>query len=409
MTQITGAVNLTGMIAPTDTDDVYPTHASIYAKGGYREVADQTERDNIPAPRRTHGMLVYQQSDQTVYQLGAGLTNLDWTEFNVKSDAINIGTGAFVLDNSDPDQDKFRSFVQGSNNDITITVVGDEIVIDTAQKINSLEYNSFTGTGSNSVYILPYTVTQDWHVIVHIDGAAQTPTTAYTISGNTLTLASPLPLNSVMTVHKLASLTTSTSITDADTLDAQHGSYYLDYNNFTNTPTNHMVNDATNTVSGSINPSVDATYDLGTPTEQWNVIYGHTVEATYADLAERYSADAPYEPGTVLVFGGEAEVTTTTKIADRAVAGVISTEPAYLMNSKAGNSQTHPAIALKGRVPCKVVGVVKKGDLLVTSNVPGHAKAALDSEILVGTVIGKAIEDKSGVAPGIVEVFVSMM
>ena len=89
--------------------------------------------------------------------------------------------------------------------------------------------------------------------------------------------------------------------------------------------------------------------------------------------------------------------------------GIVSTDPAYLMNSKAGSSQTHPAIALKGRVPCKVVGVVNKGDLLVTSNIPGYAKAALESEITTGAVIGKAIQDKSGLAPGIVEVFVSIM
>jgi hypothetical protein len=380
MAEITGAVNLTGMIAPTDTNDVYPTHASIYSKGGYREVADEAARFDIPTQRRTHGMLVYQQDTESVWQLGAGLTNGDWIDYT------------------------------------------------TALNINELVFSSFIGNGVIGVFTLPYTVAENWQILVYIDGVVQEPTNAYYVTNDQLTLATPLASGSVMNIIRLASNSSVSTISNADTLDGNDSTYYLDYSNFTNTPsnvseftndsgyitlsdipTNHMVNDATNTISGSINPSVDATYNLGTASEQWNTIYGHTVEATYADLAERYSADATYEPGTVLVFGGEAEVTTTTKIADRAVAGIISTEPAYLMNSKAGNSQTHPAIALKGRVPCKVVGVVKKGDLLVTSSVPGYAQAALDNEIKVGTVIGKAIENKSGIAPGIIEVFVSMM
>ena len=120
-----------------------------------------------------------------------------------------------------------------------------------------------------------------------------------------------------------------------------------------NFPTNYMVDDADNTVSGSQIPNIDNTYDLGSDTKQWRTIYGHEVEATYADLAERYASDAPYEPGTVVVFGGEAEITTTTLDTDVSIAGVISTNPALKLNSSAGNNQTHPYIALKGRVPVK--------------------------------------------------------
>ena len=91
-----------------------------------------------------------------------------------------------------------------------------------------------------------------------------------------------------------------------------------------------------------------------------------------ADIAERYHADAHYEGGTVLVVGGDHEITTTDIIAHPSVAGVVSTDPAYKMNVMAGEDDTHPYIALKGRVPCKVIGPVKKGDHLCTSSVPGY-------------------------------------
>jgi hypothetical protein len=113
--------------------------------------------------------------------------------------------------------------------------------------------------------------------------------------------------------------------------------------------------------------------------------------AYYADLAERYASDTEYEVGTVLIIGGEKEVTVTSMFADTRVAGVVSKNPAYLMNKDAGTDQTHPAIALKGRVPCKVVGHINKGDLLVTSDTPGYACAAMFAANKAGTIIGKAL------------------
>ena len=122
-----------------------------------------------------------------------------------------------------------------------------------------------------------------------------------------------------------------------------------------------------------------------------NILQVTASAALYADLAERYEADNIYEPGTVLVIGGSKEVTTTTKYADTRVAGIVSKTPAYMMNSAAGTDETHPYIALKGRVPCKVVGSILKGDLLVTSTRPGHAEKS--DGVLPGAIIGKALED----------------
>ena len=129
---------------------------------------------------------------------------------------------------------------------------------------------------------------------------------------------------------------------------------------------------------------------------------GTATAARYADLAEKYESDAEYEAGTVLVFGGEAEVTACEEELDHRVAGVVSTDPAYMMNADAEGQY----VALTGRVPCKVVGPVAKGDLMVASSVKGHAKA--DNNAGPGRIIGKAIgEIDSG--EGVIEVLVNMM
>jgi len=127
-------------------------------------------------------------------------------------------------------------------------------------------------------------------------------------------------------------------------------------------------------------------------------------QARYADLAERYAADMPYEVGTVVVIGGAKEVTASEERASTAVAGIVSKNPAYMMNSDAGTDETHPYIALKGRVPCKIIGSIKKGDLLVTSARLGHACAKLPTDSS-NAVIGKALEDFQGPV-GVIEVLV---
>lgn len=138
-----------------------------------------------------------------------------------------------------------------------------------------------------------------------------------------------------------------------------------------------------------------------------NVLNVVASSAKYADIAERYEADNVYEPGTVLVIGGEKEVTVTTIHGDARVAGIVSTNPAYMMNKDAGSDKTHPYIALKGRVPCKVYGPVNKGDLLVTSTIPGYAESMYinpDSVIdSPNAVLGIALASHDS-GPGIIEV-----
>jgi len=155
-------------------------------------------------------------------------------------------------------------------------------------------------------------------------------------------------------------------------------------------------------------PDIDNRYDIGSASRKYANIYatlfrGTATESYYADLAENYLADTDYEPGTVLVFGGAAEVTTTTTKGDHRVAGVVTTNPAHLMNSHLKGNHV-VGVALTGRVPCKVIGKVVKGDMLVASAISGYAMA--NNAPSVGTVIGKALEDKSDGDRGVIEVVV---
>lgn len=156
---------------------------------------------------------------------------------------------------------------------------------------------------------------------------------------------------------------------------------------------------------GTINVDYGFMYNPATNYVRATRFEGLATSALYADLAERYEADNEYEPGTVVVIGGEKEVTISTFAGDTAVAGIVSTNPAIMMNSEAGTDKTHPYIALKGRVPCKVYGAISKGDLLMTSDYPGYACVSITSDDSPHAIIGKALENQIG-GFGVIEVLV---
>jgi hypothetical protein len=163
---------------------------------------------------------------------------------------------------------------------------------------------------------------------------------------------------------------------------------------------------STGNISGGniVNNNANGVGNIGSATVYFNTVFGKATTAQYADLAELYSADAAYEPGTVLVFGGNNEVTVSTTSADPRVAGVVSTNPAHLMNSIL-ESKHKVAVALTGRVPTSVVGTVRKGDMMVTA---GNGSAQACATPAMGTVIGKALENFDGVS-GVIEVVVGRL
>ena len=155
-------------------------------------------------------------------------------------------------------------------------------------------------------------------------------------------------------------------------------------------------------VSGITNSNANGVGNIGSSSTYFNTVFAQSTSALYADVAEDYLADAQYAPGTVLSFGGEKEVTLSVEDMDTAVAGVVSTNPAYHMNSGLEGEYV-ATLALLGRVPCQVIGPVKKGDRMVSAP-NGYARA--EKNPVVGTIIGKALESFDGNGFGTIEIVV---
>ena len=155
------------------------------------------------------------------------------------------------------------------------------------------------------------------------------------------------------------------------------------------------------TTNQILNGGANGTGNIGTAGGTFNTVFAKSTSAQYADLAENYTADDNYPPATVVVFGGEQEITISTTVCDTRVAGVVSTNPAFLMNSEADGVP----VVLTGRVPCLVKGPITKGDLLITSDIPGTAQR-LDSNWSPGCVIGKSLENIDDLSIKTIEVVV---
>lgn len=237
----------------------------------------------------------------------------------------------------------------------------------------------------------------------------------------------------------------------------------------TQTLTNKTLNSVTitGTVTGNIIPSANVTYDLGNSTNRFNdlwlsnstiylgsaqisanatsltltnpgggitvlsgtspdiqastvsatgnitggniiaigTIQGATIDSVNADLAERYQSDQEYAAGTVVIFGGDQEITQSQIYADTRIAGVISTAPAYRMNADADGQY----VALQGRVPCRVVGTIYKGDLVTSSSQLGVATRLDPDDWRPGCVIGKSLEEYDSLLPGVIEIAVGRL
>jgi len=143
-------------------------------------------------------------------------------------------------------------------------------------------------------------------------------------------------------------------------------------------------------IGSNVMPTANAVANIGSLTSQFNTIFAKATSAQYADLAEMYVSDQDYLPGTVVEFGGTQEITISSSSHSTAVAGIVSTNPSYLMNSTQTGDYVLP-VALTGRVPCRVQGPVRKGDVLVASSTPGVAQR-IGMNWQPGCVVGKSME-----------------
>lgn len=164
---------------------------------------------------------------------------------------------------------------------------------------------------------------------------------------------------------------------------------------------------ATVGVTGITNLGANATGNIGSSSNYFNTVFATATTALYADVAERFETDTAYDPGTVVELGGEKEITMVRTALSDSVFGVISTRPAFTMNGGAGTDQTHPPVAMTGRVPVKTVGQVRKGDRLVSAG-NGLARAAQPGEATAFNTIGRALADKMSDEIGTVEAIVTI-
>jgi hypothetical protein len=266
----------------------------------------------------------------------------------LRSNANDTTTGTLGVVND-------SGFTVGADSDLSLTVDGTGAII--ANTVQDTDITFKVNDGGSTTTVMT------------IDGAESrigigtaTPTTKLQVSGTTTSTAFAGPLTGNVT------------------------------GNITSTGANSMttLTMGGNLTSKAIVPDTDASYDIGTSLKKYNTVYAKATSAQYADLAEIYETDSTYDVGTVMIFGGEKEVTQSTISNDTRVAGVISENPAYLMNNKSEGQ----AIALVGKVKCKVHGTISKGDLLTTCEEhPGCARTTTSP--VLGSIVGKAMEDKA--------------
>ena len=182
--------------------------------------------------------------------------------------------------------------------------------------------------------------------------------------------------------------------------------YVTSYNGNVGVFRNSVTVNSSGAATAIVNGAGNGVGNIGSSSSYFNRVWAASTSAVFSDLAENYTADATYEPGTVVDFGGNSEVTLSTVDSSNRVAGVVSTAPAYLMNAGLTGKYV-VTLALVGRVPTKVTGVVHKGDMMVSAG-NGKARAVTVANPKVGTIIGKALEDFNG-GEGIIEIVIGKL
>jgi hypothetical protein len=219
-----------------------------------------------------------------------------------------------------------------------------------------------------------------------------------TTAGTVTTAAQP----NITSVGTLTSVTSSGAISTTGNIT---GGNIITSGSGGNITGANVISATTISTSQIVNSGANGVGNIGSSTTYFNTVFAKATSAQYADLAEMYVADTGYAPGTVVEFGGEQEITISGHSHSTRIAGIISTNPSYLMNSAQAGAHVLP-VALTGRVPCQVVGTICKGDRLVASSITGVA-TALDKNLYEpGCIIGKALEAYDSITTGVIEVAV---
>ena len=287
----------------------------------------------------------------------------------------------------------------GNNASITNAILGDTITVRLATVTETLLASAMSVTSGTIGSINSQTITTGGV------GTTGTMTGRWTVTGtgNAVTLGGNLAFTSASFGVK------SDKYMYANGVDFNPSGQYTNSNVFnylTGTGVTSFYNDSPTTANLQVNKlTANSIAGGGNVSGIWTLTSGARFEATYADLAERFEADAEYDAGTVVEIGGEKEITAVVEDLSETVFGVVSDTAAMLMNRSAGNNATHPPIAVSGRVPVKVKGQIKKGDRLVSAG-NGYARSAAPGELTAFNTIGRALTNKLDENDGTVEAIV---
>ena len=332
----------------------------------------------------------YSTSDtNTTYTAGSGL-NLSGTQFNVQ----NIGTSHFSNAGL---QTSGESFANNDTSLMTSAAIEDKILsygytTETGDITGVTAGTGLSGGGTSGAVSLAVS-----GLTVSELAASSLQTSGESFADNDTSL-----MTSAAIQDKILSYGYTTTTGDITAVVAGNGLS----GGATSGSATLNIDLADTTIFTSTNTASKAVVRDGSGNFAAGTITATATQAQYADLAENYVADADYEPGTVLILGGEHEVTVTDEAGSYKAVGVVSTDPAHLMNSTCEGEHV-VAVALRGRVPCKVIGNVNKGDVLIASDTPGYAMVgAMAHNLSPLQIVGRAITSKLDAGNGVVEIIV---
>tara|TARA_B100001057_G_scaffold466457_1_gene523611 strand:+ start:191 stop:2509 length:2319 start_codon:yes stop_codon:yes gene_type:complete len=377
-------IELSGLLKDVQT--------SSLASGNYLKYNGSNWVNETPSISNNSDVQVSGPNANHVLVYSSGNSRFENQDPNTLAQQINFYSLQGVTQPSASDDQKLLKYNHGTSSFVWTAGIDviTEVVDDTTPQLGGnldVNGNSIISTGGADINITPDT---GGRVVIATDLVVQG--TATTLEVNNVEVEDP-----VMLLNKHSSQPANNS-TDAG-LIVQRGSSENNAAWIWEEGTDRWVAATTTSTASDTNITITANADV-----QAGTVYATATTAQYADLAEIYEADDNYEPGTVVVFGGEKEVTTTSILADHRVAGVVSTNPAYLMNKDANGV----AVALRGKVPCKVEGVIKKGDVLVSNAKRGTATALAPESANppAWCIVGKSLENSTDTGIKVINIVV---
>jgi hypothetical protein len=305
-------------------------------------------------------------------------------------------TGNYFLGNGSQLSGIDTTSIQNGNSNVTITGSGSNIIINVTG-VSPLAVFANTGAFISGVASATGNITGGNLLTTGLLSVTGTLTSAANITGGNLLTAGLITATANITGGNITTggqVTATANITGGNILTAGAVTATANVTGGNLITAGTLTVNSGNSTTAIINGGSNAVGNIGSSSKYFNTVFALATSAQYADLAENYQSDQELEPGTVVIFGGDQEITICTQFADARVAGVVSTHPAHLMNAGAPGT----AVALRGKVPVKVIGAVTKGDGLVTDATPGHARSIGLDRSYGQSVFAKAVETNT--SPG---------